>query len=667
MTSFRTIFSTNSQDATKITGVPDTKTMASTRLSDGFERDPATDALLRKLLDEVEANLKNEQFGVEMLADKMGMSRSHLHRKLKQAAGKSVNQFIREYRLQRAMEFLRKEDMTVSEVAFAVGFGSASYFTACFTEHYGYPPGEAKRKINEREPTESFTAYRGEARSGRLRNKAWMFGAFGAIVLVLLVALISYQQLSQDDDRVVGPESFDRSIAVLPFRNLNASPESEYFSEGVVEAINRGLSGIADLRVVSLLSTDQYRDSNKSAGEIARELNVSNLLDGSIQRYENTVRIEVRLIDASNESQIWAENYDRELKDIFKTQSEIAEQVALALKATLSPEEKAGLNQRVTDNAAAYDLYLKGVYEYRTYTTSGNHRALDHFRQAIELDSGFALAYSGMAACYTLKASIFGAELDALEAMAMAKPLLDRALAIDPDLVDAHAWNGFYLLYNNWDFDGAEQEYKKAIASGHPDAMGLYSDLLNFTERHDEALAIAQKLNQFDPFYPGSRIVPALYYAGRSKEAADFARNRLKLLNNYLTLDSYGFLMLNTGNYKEAISIFQRGMEMGGIRYPRMLGWMGAAYAHSGQSEKANGIILELKAKRARTRAGSLAFFIAVIYSALGDKTSALSWLQEAYDSHEMEMPWLKSEPQFYPLHQEPGFQDLVKKMGFPG
>lgn len=630
------------------------------------EMDPANEALIAKVLDVVEANLKNEQFGVEMLADRMGMSRSHLHRKLKQAAGKSVNQFIREYRLERAMHFLTSENRPVSEVAFEVGFGSPSYFTACFTEHFGYPPGEAKRRGSVPMPPETPSSPRGAAGPRPWTLKSGKAVAAGAVIVLLALGVISYRQLFSSDEQNSSGASPDRSIAVLPFRNLNASPENEYFSEGVVEAINRGLAGIADLRVVSLLSTDQYRDSDKPAREIAHELNVSNLLEGSIQRYENTVRIEVRLIDAANESQIWAENYDRELKDILKTQSEIAEHVALALKATLSPEERAGLNQQVTNSTEAYDLYLKGVYETRTYTTAGQHRALEYFQRAVELDSGFARAYSGMAACYILKASIFGVELGAREAMATAKPFLDKALALDPHLADAHTWKGFYLLYNNWDFKGAEEEYQMATASGHPDALGLYCDLLSFAGRHDEALQLAQRLNQVDPFYPGSRMVIALYYTGRIKEAGDFAERRLKLLNSYITQDSYGFLMLNTGKYKEAITVFNAGMEGAGIRYPRMLGWMGAAYARSGQPEKAYEIIEELKAKRTQTKAGSLAFFIAVIYSALDDKGSALEWLQVAYNDHEMEMPWLKSEPQFVPLHDEPAFQELVARMRFP-
>jgi TolB-like protein/AraC-like DNA-binding protein/Tfp pilus assembly protein PilF len=618
--------------------------------------------LVRKILAEVEANLRNEQFGVETLAENLGMSRSQLHRKLKQDTGKSANQYIREYRLTRAMQLLQTEEMSVAEVADAVGFGSPSYFSACFAEHFGLPPGEAKKRAGEpRENTAVAEVDSREKPAQRMRMSRLALA--GNVLLILALLLVVYVRMFRKT-AITAPA--EKSIAVIPFRNLNEDAANAYFSDGVVEAINRNLSGISDLRVVSLLSTDKYRESTMTAGEIARELGVSNLLEGSIQRSGNMVRIEVRLIDASTEGQIWAENFDRELRDIFKTQSEIAERVATTLRATLSPAEITGLSRQGTTNPAAYDLYLKGLYEYRTYTTSGHQKALEYFQEAIRLDSGFALAYSGMAACYTLKASIFGAELDALEAMALARPLLDRALSLDPELPEAHTWKGFYLLYNDWDFAGAESEYKKAITTGNPDALGLYADLLNFTGRHEEALVMARKLNETDPFYPGSRLVLTLYYNGLLDEAFDEAQARMKLLNNYLMLDSYGFLLLNTGKYEEAISVFDRYMNRVGIRYPRMLGWMGAAYAHAGKPDQARKIIDELAAKRQHTKAGSLAFFTAVVYAALGDNNSALQWLREAYESHEMELPWLTTEPQLKPLHEKPEFKELVARVNFP-
>jgi len=618
---------------------------------------------LRKLGEVVEQNLQNEQFSVEALAEQMHMSRSNLHRKLKQTTGQTANQFIREYRLERAVDLLKKDDRPISEVAYEVGFSSPSYFTSCFTEHYGYPPGEAKFRTKESE-TSPEDPDKGNTDGFKLPTKLLAMVGLVAIGLLVVISLVEWQSADPESQGV--STANDQSVAVLPLRNLNVDQEYEYFSEGVVQAINRHLSQIEDLKVISLTSTDRYRESDLSAQEIGKELQVANLLEGSIQRQENTVRIEVRLVDASNGRQIWAENYDREWKDILQIQSEIARDVASVLKATLSQEEKAELNQNVNVSPEAYDLYLKGLYEGRSYTRNGIHNAIENFQQAIAVDPNFAPAYSGAAQSYIGLAAIFGTELSALDAFTLAKPFIDKALELDPDLAEAHTWNAFYLLYNNWDFAGAEQEYQKAIVNIFPDALAVYADFLHFTRRHNEGLEIAKRLQDTDPFYPNTRMILSLYYTGQYQEAEDFTQERMKMFNNYFTLDSYGFFLLNTGKYEEAISMFQRVRKIEDIRYPRMLGWMGAAYAHSGQPEKAQELIDELRAKLTTNDAGSIRFFIAAIYSALRDKTTALQWLQQAYEEHEMEMPWLISEPQFYNLHSEPEFQQLVEAVGFP-
>jgi len=632
---------------------------------------------LKQLTEITEFNLTNPQFGVSELAREMGMSRSNLHLRVKKITQTSVSQFIKQYRLKKAMEILQQGNLTVSETAYDCGFQSVAYFTKCFREYYGYPPGEVVKRNNpEYNDLEINQNYISEPENiskivkiydGLLNNKnIRKLASSGIIFLGLAISFFFYQRISTESFHSKSDKlNTDNSIAVLPFKNLNYDAEYDYYSTGVVEAINRHLSQIDDLKVISLTSTDQYKEKGKSAREIGKNLSVSNLLEGSIQRHENLLRIEVRLIDADTESQVWAENYDRELKEIFKTQSEIAGQVAIALKNKLSQEEKRVLNQRLTENAEAYDLYLKGIYENRTYTRSGNNRAMEYFQQAVTLDSNYALPYAGLAVSAITKAAIFAAELNAPDAMALAKPYIDKAMALDPELIEAHIWNGFYLLYNNWDFEGAEQAYKKSIVTDYADALALYADYLNFTRKHEEALEIAQRLNQTHPFYPNSRMILTLYYLGRYTEAEEFAQSRLRLFNNYYTLDSYGFLKLNTGHYDEAIDIFQRVFELENVRYPRILGWMGAAYARSGQTDKSMEHIKELKAILAESNAGSPAFFIAVIYAAMGNEKSALTFLERAVDEHEMEVPWLISEPQFFSLHSNHAFQLLTQKAGF--
>lgn len=617
--------------------------------------------LLEKLKKEVDLNLNNDQFSVEELAKNVGMSRSQLHRKLTTETGQSVSQFIREYRLQLGMELLKKGELTAAEVADQIGFGSATYFNKCFTEFYGFTPGEVKSKMAE-SPLDPkiFIPVKTVRQDQSKRN-------FYATILILCLTLAGaaaiYLFYGKKDSAVT--RTGDQSIAILPFKNLSEDQKNEYFSEGVIEAIRTGLSQIDELRVISRTSVEQYRESNKPAREIASELGVSALLEGSIQRNNNKVRIEVRLVDGITEEQVWAKSYDRELKDVFAIQTEIAQQVASELNPKLSNEDRSRLSKTDTKNEEAYDLYLKGVYEYRTYTNEGTHRAIELLTQAISLDSNYARAHAFLANSYFGLATIFGAELGAIEALEKGKPFIDKALELDPDLDEALMLMGFYRLYHDWDFDGAEAAYRMSIKSDHPDALAMYGDFLNFTKRHDEAMILAERLNTNDPYYPNSRMILAYVYNNRLDEALEFSRNRLKLFNNYYTMDSHGFLLLQMKQYKESIIYFNKAIAIEGIRYPRMLGWMGAAYAKSGDRRKALEIIDELKVRLANHDRGSVAFFIAVIYSALDDKKEALTWLETAFSSHDMEMPWLTTEPQFYNLHGEPRFEKLKQQMGF--
>lgn len=622
-----------------------------------------SDMFIEKLKLAVDDNLTNDQFSVEELAKIIGMSRSQLHRKLNTATGQSVSQFIREYRLHRGMELLRKGDMTAAEVADKIGFGSATYFSKCFTDYYGFPPGEAKNNnIASVDNSDPSTPSKPDTATVPWSQSTVIKPVIGIAILSVLVL---FYYITTFDQTQIAPGSQDKSIAILPFKNLSEDHRNEYFSEGVIEAIRTSLSQISDLRVISRTSVEQYRQSAKSAREIAKELGVTALLEGSIQRDNNNIRIDVHLVDGFTEEQVWAKSYDRELKDVFAIQREIAQQVVKELNAKLSPEEKSKLSQTDTDNPRAYDLYLKGVYEYRTYTNKGTHNSIELLTQAIALDSNYARAYASLASSYIGLATIFGAELSALEGLQKGKPYLDKALELEPYLEEALMMKGFYKLYHDWDLSGAEKEYKLAIDSDNPDALALYIDYLNFMSRHEEAMHLADRLNMKYPYYPNSRIILSYVFNDRLDEALEFSESRLKLFNNYYSLDSHGFLMLNMKRYKEAIEYFNKAISLEGIRYPRMLGWMGAAYAKSGDRNSALKIIDELKDRLTNNDKGSVAFFIAVTYAALDEKEDALTWLKTAYDSHDMEMPWLMTEPQFYNLHQEPEFLKLARQMGF--
>lgn len=620
-------------------------------------------SLFRKLEEEVEANLTNEQFGVEELAERMSMSRSNLHRKLKQSTGQSISQFIREYRLKRSLDFLEKGNMTVSEVSYQVGFGSPSYFTSCFTDYYGFPPGESKYRLNAK--TSDNRTFSNNHKT-HFKRSSLIFG--GLILAGLLIAFILYQQIAVvKTEREMNVGAVENSIAVLPFKNLNLDEDVEYLTSGVVGEINSRLSRIPSLKVTSQITADRYSETSLSAKEIGQELGVLYLLGGSIQRSSSTLRIEVHLTNVLTEEQVWGEVFDKRFDDLLTVQSIISGQVATELLANLSNTEKTVINENGTDNAEAYDLYLKGKYILRSWREDRFRRSTLLFQQAIALDSTYAQAYVGLAASFMYRAAMCCSDLNPDEAFPLAKPQLERALELNPDLIEAHIWNGYYYLFGKWDFARAEEEFKKGITTNDPHGLSLYVIFLNLIGRHKEALIYAEQLDETNPFYLITRMPVSLYYANRYDEAIEFASSRLKTSQNLISFDNIGFIMLNTGDYAGAIHHFLEIIDLReGVMYPRLYGWLGAAYARSGNQTKALEFIEELKVKKAAGKAGSFAFFIAVIYNALGDKTSALQWLKESVNIHDMEVVWLKSEPQLFSLHDEPEFQKLLDTVGFP-
>ena len=615
-------------------------------------------SLIEKLEAHILANLDNAQFGVEQLADLMNISRSQLHRKLKKTTGKSISQFIREYRLKQAHRLLVIGDFSTSEVADKVGFGSASYFSKCFTEYFGYSPSRT-RDYN----TDKVLRTSGEAAvlgENKVFLKKYRYLAAMGLGLLAFVYLFSFF-----GKKVPNATTSSKAVLVMPFKNLSNNENNEYITLGMVDAINRHLATVEELHILSNSTLDPSKDEIKSLKEISDKYINANVLMGSLQQHGNTLRIEVKLFNVSNNEQLWAESYDRRSDNLLEIQNDIAENIALAMKARLTPEELSIINKRASYNPEAYDLFLKGWFHHNQFSKEGQRRSAELFKKAIELDSNLALAHLGLAVHYQVKATVWSAELTVEEAFKKAKPYLDKALELDPDLKEAYGWKAFEYLYNDWDFDAAEKLYKISLESEFPIFLAMWTNFLHYENRHDEGYKIAKELNDHHPFYLNNQMVLSSYFANELNEGKEFMETRLKSHSNYYTLDTSGFFLLNTGQYAKAIKLFQKAIDNEGIRFPRMLGWMGAAYAQKGDKTKAGELLSELKELKAKTDAGSPAWFVAVIHAALGDKDEALKWLTMSIDDHEMEVPWLVSEPQFYPLHGHPEFDALVKRVGF--
>ena len=298
-------------------------------------------------------NLSNEQFGVSELAEVMNMSRSNLLRKIKKNTQLSASQFIRQVRLEKSMELLLEQTKTVSEISYEVGFGSTSYFIKCFREHYGYPPGEAGERKRIEEEKETHEEAPEETPTKNQQTHKWVI--IGAFALIIAAFVWFFKKESSESVKN------EKSIAVLPFKNESSDSLNLYFVNGLMESTLNNLQKIADLRVISRTSVEKYRNTAVAIPEIAEDLNVSYLVEGSGQRVGDKVKLNIQLIEASTDRPIWVEQYSREVDDVFALQNEIAKKIANAIEAYVTPDELEQIEKKPTENLLAYGLFSKGT------------------------------------------------------------------------------------------------------------------------------------------------------------------------------------------------------------------------------------------------------------------------------------------------------------------
>jgi TolB-like protein/AraC-like DNA-binding protein len=352
--------------------------------------DPST--LRTHFIDKAEAliveQLSNEQFGVSELAEAMNMSRSNLLRKIKKDTQLSASQFIRQLRLQKGMELLKQTSLTVSEISYQVGFGSTSYFIKCFRDYYGYPPGEAaKKESTKQQETVAMAANVAKQKSGKF--------IVAASLLLIVISLLLYYKMSSTDKIAL-----EKSIAVLPFKNESSDSTNVYFINGLMESTLNNLQKIEDFRVVSRTSVEKYRSNDRSIPEIAEELHVNYVVEGSGQRVNDQVLLNIQLIDVLTDRPIWTEQYSRKIGDVFALQNEVAKKIATAVEAIVTPAELAQIEKIPTQSLLAYDYYLQALDPFYTRTKKGLEKAIPLFEKAIEQDQEFALAYANISISY---------------------------------------------------------------------------------------------------------------------------------------------------------------------------------------------------------------------------------------------------------------------------
>jgi adenylate cyclase len=500
----------------------------------------------------------------------------------------------------------------------------------------------------------------------RLRLGA-RIGAIAALIGVVaalgwwLTARVARTPSAPPSESVSPPAK--KSVAVLPFVNMSSDKENEFFSDGITEDLITALSKVSGLHVAARTSSFAFKGKNEPIESIGAQLHVGAVLEGSVAKAGNQVRITAQLINTADGYHLWSDSYDRELKDIFAIRSQVAETVAKALQVTLAAGERRTLAQKPTEDLEAYQLYLKGRYYVNRYTEDGMKKGLAYLQQAIALDPGYALAYQGLAYYYGVVNDWF---LAPKEAMPKMRAAAQKALQIDPTLSEPHSFLAGVAWSYDWNWSTAEEEYKRALAldANSVVAHEFYGQYLNVIRLAPEGIAELRRATEIDPLSPeaNSFLGCALYCAHRYADAIAQFRETLEMEPNYSLAHHWlGKSYVQNGELERGIAELRRAKELD-PHNPDVMSALGDAYAVAGDRDAAQRVIEEL---RQQSQVGYVSpYFFAVIYAALGETDQAFTLLDRAYDDHSFFISWLKVEPMVDPLRSDPHFAELLKKVG---
>jgi len=452
-----------------------------------------------------------------------------------------------------------------------------------------------------------------------------------------------------------------RSVAVLPFVNLSSDPENEYFADGITEDVIAQISKVRALDVISRTSVMPFKGRQQGLREIAARLQVATLLEGSVRRVGDRVRIVVQLIDAGTDQHLWAETYDRQFTDIFAIQMEVALHIAAALKAELSPHERARIGREPTSDVRAYQLYLQGRHCFIRYTEEGIRQAITYFEEAIERDPRYALAYASVAMAFTELGEVGALSPD--EAYPRAKAAAARALALDPELGDAHCTVAFGKFVYDFDWTGAEEEFKRALelSPSSADTYDLYGRLCSALERYDEAIAMQQRAQELDPLAHRADLATALLRAGRYDQALEAASRAIALDPDYPRGHStLGWAYFGKGRLDEGLAAMERAVALS-PGDSLWLAQLGQAYALAGNTNRALEILGELEEQSRRRYVSP--YHMAYVYTGLGQQDRAVECLERAYEQHAGAVYGIRGSFLFAPLRPHPRFEALLRRM----
>ena len=484
---------------------------------------------------------------------------------------------------------------------------------------------------------------------------------WAGVGLVVLVAALSWVLYSRTHS---APKI--RSLAVLPLESLSSDASQDYFADGMTDALIADLGQIGALRVISRTSVMAYKRVRKPLPEIARELNVEAVVEGTVLRSGDRVRITAQLIQVPDEKHLWAASYEGGVQDALALQNSVARAIAEQVQVTLNRQERAALAQAKPVNPQAYEAYLKGRYFWNKRTGEDLKKAVEHFGRAIEIDPGYAMAHSGLADSYALMGDWEYGILAPQEAFPRAKAAATKAIALDDNLSEAHTSLAFIHDLYDWGWAAAEKEYQRALAlnPGYATAHHWYAWHLMVMGRNEEGIAELRKAESLDPLslIISADIADALCIAQRSEESLKQSEKTLAMDPRFVVAHyQVGQALAQMKRHDEAIAEFRKAIELGGGN-ATIESNLASSYAASGRKDAALRIARTLEGRHSRNP--SSAASIALIYVGLGEHAQAMAWLNKAYDARFN--PSILLRPAFDPLRSDPRFQELLRRIALP-
>jgi TolB-like protein len=489
-------------------------------------------------------------------------------------------------------------------------------------------------------------------RPERNRSRRGLIGGLVALALAALPATYFAARRKPID-----------SLAVMPFVNVGGDPNTEYLSDGITENLINNLSQLPKLRVVPRSLVFSYKGKEIDPRKVGQDLHVRAVLMGRVVHRGDNLNVQTELVNVAEVSQLWGQQYDRKFTEILTVQEDIAKQVSEKLHLRPSGEEQKRLAKRSTENTEAYQLYLKGRYYWNRRTPELLKKANEYFRQSIDKDPGFGLAYGGLAQSYAIF-NYYGVEAPG-ESCPKAKNAALKALEIDETLAEAHAALGWIKLSCDWDWPGSEREFKRALAinQNYGTARHWYSEYLQAMQRLEEAVAERRRALEADPLslITAAGLGASLYYAGHYDQAIEELRKTIDMDPSFIEAHRYlAWVYEKKGMFGEAIEEFRQGLSASGGD-PRIVGDLGHAYAISGQRRMAEESLVRLKEQSKQRYVAP--YDMAVVYAGLQDTSRAVKYLEEAYQDRSYCMVQLRIDPRFDGIRDDSRYQGLLSRM----